>query len=295
MPFAIAIRKAVRPFPAPITVKPGSVPMLPPGKWQTVQPYLPARETKVPGQGYLPDLSNPRKPTSSMPVERFTNDIAARHAYLYPRAGSRGDLQPVGGIRQTLAGEPGGVSRGMIPAFRAFVKTSPIRGSVGQGGRLNAAVRKVAAAARLAEKPKVRIVPGLSGLDVAQAPRWIPSRLGAIPRGQRADVPNGSLLRGILAQHRTMPRSSRFRLIAERLQNPGVAAAASRQAELPGEVIDSATIDHVRRIGAPAPLVLDGTSANSAQTTAPVSDNGMERLAFLAAVVFIGWLALRRG
>ena len=232
-------------------------------------------------------LSDPRAPSTSMPESRFKVNIAARHATLYKRPPDRGAATPVLGIRQLVDGMPGGVPNPPRPALEGIPRPI-LRASVGQGQRLANSTRIAAAIKRIQSRPiKARAALGtLSALDIAKAPRLIPDlRTGTvIRRGARHDVRGANRLRGLFAEHTKAPRSVLGKLVRERaVERPEINPLTAKRGvgALPVDV------DMLAQAGAPT-MAPDVVKAEIA-----ASDKGMERVAFLGAMVFVAWLIFR--
>lgn len=293
--------KVIKP---PVTISP-----LGPGNPAWNKPVIVATTD---GRGSLsPPISDPRAATTTTPLKKATQDLPSKWASLAPRMPDRGAYVPVNGQRTPLpSGYMGGIPRMPAPLQSGIEKSALFRASLSVGQSVMTTVKKSINAQRLAEKMKIHLVPGGSGLHQAKAgPLRVDPRNGKVlfkwHIGQQTREKSE---RGVFSQHLTVPKSA-VDLMAEarkmraysgvpnlNVRRDGAGNPEPQKGRINDTTVAAAPITGIT-LGpqrdqeslpirpAPSPSLTIGETEGG---------NNMKQMLFLGAAVLIGYMILKR-
>lgn len=160
-------------------------------------------------------LSNPRGPSTSMPLRRLQEGPAERVGRLFARLPDVGGGVGLGASRQVVRGRLAGVPSPPEP-LRAGIaallgKIQPHAGSASESRLIKSAFTL----ARDKKRPRVLLFAGLGGLDFARAPRLVPDA----PSGLREVIRDVASRQrhGTFAQRYTVPFQTGQSLLMKQL------------------------------------------------------------------------------
>lgn len=258
-------------------------------------------------------LANPRLATTTLPRSKLSISIPKRDKAVSIRMPDRGGFTPVGGLTVSLPnGEYGGIPRTPPPLLDGLQKMELPKVSMGTSKTLMLSIKKQINVQRLAEKPRLKIKPGLSALQIAIRGTGKSDLNTGTPllRSGLRDIRIKSLI-GTLSQNQTAPASTLNNLVQGRmLRNYGMGLSvlgpmrsiAGRQnsGPAPEPVSDS----DIQQMGE-TPISIGNQPdfgdppvrpAPQNQITASMFDtSGGGRLVFLLVVGALGFLMLRKG
>lgn len=232
--------------------------------------------------------ASPEQPTTSRPLGRLVEAPADRHARVYPRHVAVGALTPFHGVPVYLPdGRLGGAPDPPDPLLAALRLPSP--GSRFTQGSSFKDLRAAISYASRAAKPKVRLLAGIGGADMATAVRVVPDT----PSGIREAIYDlrPKAWRGNLNQNRTVPWSIGAALAAGRMSGVSFAPAPS-PSSLPASPIES-NASQISAIVSAGPGIGVPADQPANPEGGPTETGSPNSLLALAAVVLVAVMVLR--